>query len=122
MDLTNNYQGTNEYPGVMPPEGQRIITPTMSYEFWVEPITGNTVKIVEESSGDYFVDEKTGQQLSVIALWAGQTTNDNTRHLIQQTKDALKTRSLVLWWIPGCLFVFGIGLIGYGYNNRLTTT
>lgn len=121
IDYTSSYAGSDNFPGMIPPAGQRIITSNMLLQYWVEPITGNIVKIVEDSPGDCFVDEKTGKQIATIAVWSGQTTNENTRHLIQKTREKLQTRNLVFWWIPGGLLIFGFILLGYGYRKRQIT-
>ena len=119
LDLTAAYMGSSDYPGTIPPAGQRIISPNMLIQYWVEPISGHIVKMVEESPGDYFVDEKTGKQVAVLAVWAAQTTDSNTQYFIQKTKRELEIRGFVLWWIPGALLILGLAFTGHGLRGIL---
>lgn len=118
MDYTTSYAGSKDYQGIVPSAGQRIIAPKMMLQIWVEPITGNIIRIVEESLGDYFVNEKTGKHHGIVSVWAGETTDENAKYLIQKTKQTLDIKNIVFWWIPAGVLVLGFLAMLHGLRGN----
>lgn len=118
LDFTTAYAGTKNYPGIVPPDGQRIVGFNYHTQLWVEPNTGNVIKISEAADGDYIVDESTRNKIKPVMVWNSEITGSSIDTMAQKTKHQLKVMRLQQWWLPGVLLTFGALLFGHGYRNR----
>jgi len=115
LDFTEIYQGSDEFPGVIPPSGQRIKSSNKFLnEFWVEPKTGEVVKIIEDGPVDYFVDVATGTRLQPVLAWSGKTTGNTVESLTQRVKEKLFLLQLHKWRLPGTFLFFGLACLFIG--------
>jgi hypothetical protein len=83
-----------------------------SLEYWVEPVTGEIVKYREWCEGDWIVDQTTGERVSTISRWGGETSGDD---IIRQVTN-VQNRKLVYMWAslygPGAGLLLGVALVG----------
>jgi hypothetical protein len=116
-EYTESYAGSGEYPGIVPPSGHEIrcADDQFYYRVWVEPITGEQVKLEEGClSGDYFYNIATGRRGGAVARWNGVTAGDA---LIERIAEVRSLRSRYLWltrYVPGGMLVVGVALLGLG--------
>jgi hypothetical protein len=119
LDFEEVYKGTDDYPGFKPEAGQTIIGFDIVKEFWVEPITGEFVKIYEESvGGDYYADKKTKKKIAGISSWKGETTGNTVELLVQRAREKMFLINLHRGWIPGILFFAGMILLPAGMLSK----
>ncbi len=115
LDFTEIYKGSDEFPGLIPLPGQRIrSSDKFVNELWVEPITGEVVKIVEDGPVDYLVDEVTGEKLRPILAWSGKTTGNTVELLAQRASDRRLLLLLHHGVLPGIFLFFGFGCLFIG--------
>jgi len=118
INFDEGYKGTDEYPGFKAPLGQTIIGFGVIKEIWVEPRTGEMVKLLEDSPGDYYTDVKTKKKIAGISAWKGETTGNTVELLVDRAKDIIFTLNLHRLWIPGVLFFSGVLLILLGVVRK----
>ena len=115
-EYTESYAGTAEYPGVPVKPGQEIKCADDQFIFkaWVEPVTGEIVKIEEScSSNDYVYDIASGKQLTVIDRWGGETAEDD---VISRVETVSRERSRLLRttrYLPAGMLVTGLLCFGF---------
>lgn len=80
-------------------------------ELWVEPRTGEIVRMVDIDPGDYWVDASTGKKIQLAAIWSGSTTGNTDLTLVDRVKTHLLLMDLHHRWIPLLLFGIGCSLI-----------
>jgi hypothetical protein len=76
-EYTDSYLETADFPGIPVAAGQEIKCADDQFIFvaWVEPLTGEAVKMLERcDSGDYLFNASTGEPISPILRWGGNTT------------------------------------------------
>jgi hypothetical protein len=114
-EYSESYGGTAEYPGILVKPGQEIKCADDQFIFkaWVEPVTGEIIKIEEScSSNDYVYDIATGKQLEVIDRWGGETAGDD---VIDRVATVRRERAKILRttrYIPASLLVTGLLCFG----------
>lgn len=122
-EYTESYAGTPDYPGVKVEPGQEIRAgdDRLDLRFWVEPVTGEIVKLEEAApAGDWVYEVSTGKQLGPVFRWAGSTAGDDVIHRVSTIKTQ---RAWVLWttrYGPGLLALAGVvsvaaGLFRFGW-------
>jgi hypothetical protein len=115
-EYTESYVGTAAYPGIQVKPGQEIKCADDQFIFraWVEPVTGEIVKIEEScNSNDYVYDIATSKQLEVIDRWGGETAGDD---VISRVETVSRERTKLLWttrYIPFGLLVAGLLCFGF---------
>lgn len=114
------YSGTDEFPGVKPPEGQEIRSrPSLIIRYWVEPLSGQIVKIEEDCpDGDWIVDAKTGEEMAPVLIWGGKSTGDA---VVLLTEGARARRQEIMFRetvIPVGLALLACALGIAGYARR----
>lgn len=85
-----------------------------SLEYWVEPVTGEIVKYREWCEGDWIVDQTTGERVSTISRWGGETSGDD---IIRQVTNVQNKKLVYLWaslYGPAVGLLLGVILIGGG--------
>lgn len=121
-EYTDSYLGTVEYPGVKVSTGQEIKCADDQFKisFWVEPITGEIIKIDESCySGDCIYDIAAGIQLTPLCLWGGSTEGDDNINRVERTS-AKKFHFLFLSiYLPAGFFVIGIIVMVLGFRKPL---
>ena len=96
-EYTASYAGTDEYPGVSVSPGQaiRCADDQFSYRAWVEPVSGEIVKLEEGCrSGDYIYDVASGRRMAAVGRWDGVTSGNDLYRLADASRRA---RARLLW-------------------------
>lgn len=112
-EYTEIYQGTADFPGIAPPNGQEIRTSdSFVLRYWVEPVSGEIVKSEEDCpDGDLMVDSKTGKMMSRILRWGGKTTGDA---VIQLVNSAGKRKQEIIF--KERLIPAGFGILAFFFG------
>ena len=112
IEYTESYEGTADSPGVTVEPGQEIRCENDQFSFqeWVEPVTGEVVKVRESCySGDAIFQTTSGKKVSSLSRWGGETAGDDVLERVQQIRRT-KLRSLVIeQYIPDFMLLLGIG-------------
>ena len=106
LDLTAAFAGTAQFPGVQVLAGQEIRCADDQFYFriWVEPLTGEQVKVEEGClSGDFIYDKLTGKQLAAVDRWNGETTGAGLSARITEVFNARRRYTWAAIYIPGIL-------------------
>ena len=117
-EYTEVYTGTEDFPGTVPEAGQEIRCGDDQFvlQIWVEPITGEILKLDESClSGDHFYVKATNEQLGVIARWAGVTVGDD---IALRAESISRDRSKLLWitrYVPLTLLLSGVLCLGFAF-------
>lgn len=112
-EYTTSYAGSDAYEGVAVEPGQEIRCSNDEFWFrvWVEPLTGEIVRLSEGCmTGDSIYDRATRQIVAPVARWNGLSIeSDALLHWIRGER-----RRVLLWtvWIPGILAAIGAGAFG----------
>lgn len=120
-EFTESYSGSPDYPGVKVKPGQdiRCEEDQFVYRTWVEPVTGEVLKIEESCfSGDTVYEIAAGKKIHSIVRWGGASTADD---LIIPAMQILKMRARFLWiayYMPGLLMLAGLASLGLGVVAR----
>jgi len=120
-EYTESYAGWGEYPGIKPPPGDEIrcADDQFYYRAWVEPLTGEQVKLEEGClSGDYFYNAATGRRGAAVARWNGVTAGDA---LIERIAAVRSLRSEYLWltrYGPAAILGLGMLLLVLGMRRK----
>jgi len=96
-EYTESYAGTTQFPGVTTGPGREIrcADNAFYYRVWVEPLTGEAVKVEEGCpSGDYVYEIATGQRLQAVDRWSGVTAGDA---LVRRVAEVRGLRLRYLW-------------------------
>jgi Porin PorA len=110
-EYTESYSGTAEYAGVSVKPGQEIKCADDQFVFkaWVEPVTGEILKIEESClSTDYIYEIATGKQIEALDRWSGETFRDD---VISHVEMVSQERTKLLWttrYLPSSLLVAGL--------------
>jgi hypothetical protein len=116
-EYTESYAGTADFPGVPVAPGQEIKCADDQFIFqaWVEPVTGEILKVDESCfSGDYVFDVATGQALYPVGRWGGFTAGDD---IIERADQIRQQRTRYLWatrYLPALLWGAGLLSLGVG--------
>ena len=119
-EYTESYAGTPEFPGIAVGQGEVIRCADDQYylRIWVEPTTGEQVKMEEGCpTGDYVFDAATGRRVRAVARYGGVTAGDA---LIERIAEVRGKRAGYLWasrYLPGTLLVVGMALLGLGVRR-----
>ncbi len=112
-EYTRCYAGTPDYPGAKVKQGQdiRCAADQFSIRFWVEPLTGEILKLDEGCpSGDWIYDVASGKALQPLLRWGGVNTGDD---LLLRAAFIRGERRRLLWMglcLPAGLLMAGLGL------------
>ena len=114
-EYTESYAGTAEFPGVQVKPGQEIKCADDQFVFktWVEPVTGEIIKIEENClASDYVYEIATGKQIEVVDRWSGETAGND---VVNRVDTVSRERTRFVWqtrYIPSGLFVAGLLCFG----------
>jgi len=114
-EYTEAYAGTAKYPGTKVQPGQEIkcADDQLVFKAWVEPVTGEIIKIEENChSNDYIYEIATGKQLGVVDRWGGETAGDDIVRRVdtvslERAKLLRTTRYIPLSLLAGGLLCLG---------------
>lgn len=130
-----SYRGAGEYteayaanaglPGLAIHPGQEVRCADDQFvlKFWVEPLTGETVKLQESCySTDYLVEAASGKRLKAVDRWGGETAGDDVIRRAGVIRSN-RRRLLAVWYLPalcyaGAAVLFGIPLAGLRVRRR----
>ena len=85
-EYTFAYASTDDYAGLDVEENQEIRCPEMEINYWVEPLTGEIVKVQEGCSWDAVFDTTNGEVLYKLSRWYGASTIDDTLRQVNEIK------------------------------------
>ena len=120
-EYTESYAGSGDYPGVKVLPGQEIrcADDQFSYRVWVEPVTGEIVKLAEAcSSGDYVFDVAAGTKLQAVDRWSGVTSGDALSHRLEEVRRQRLVRLWAASYGPLGLGLAGFVVVGMGARPR----
>jgi len=112
---------TGDLGGLRVQPGQEVhcLDDQFYYRTWVEPITGEQVKVEEGCpSGDYVFDLASRQPVMALARWTGVTAGDD---LIERVSEIRRRRWQYLWasrYLGLTLLVAGVVLAGVSVRPR----
>ncbi|MCV0393894.1 MAG: hypothetical protein K5872_11660 [Rhizobiaceae bacterium] len=119
-EYTESYAGTAEYPGVQVAADQEIRCADDQFSFlvWVEPMTGEALKLAERcDSGDYVFNVSTNAPVSAVLRWGGETAGiDVLRRAERVRKERLQLQ--LSEYGPLALGLAAVGLGGLGLMCR----
>jgi len=121
IDLTAGYAGTPQSPGVKVLPGQNIGCADDQFylRIWVEPRTGNQVKLEEGCmSGDFIYDKSTGRRVAAVDRWNGVTTGASLGARITEVYAARRNYMWASLYLPGLLLVASACVLGVGRSRR----
>jgi hypothetical protein len=109
-EYTDAYVGNLGMPGLSIRPGQEVRCADDQYvlRVWVEPLTGETVKIQESCySNDYLVEVATGKRLAVVDRWGGESAGDDVIRRAGLIRRSRLRYLLVSRWVPDALDAAG---------------
>lgn len=119
VEYTEAYVGTPDYPGLrLPPDHEiRCADDQFVYRVWVEPVTGDVVKLQENClSGDYVFDRASGRRLTPVLIWGGETAGDDVVRRAESIR-AERTRILLATrYVPGGLLIAALVVLGAAWT------
>ena len=119
-EYTESYVGSGQFAGIRTPPGDEIrcADDQFYYRAWIEPITGEQVKLEEScTSSDYFFAVATGKRGAAVDRWSGVTAGDA---LIERIAEVRSKRAKYMWvsrYLPGSLLIAGVALFGLGLRR-----
>ena len=120
-EYTESYAGSDAFAGIRTAPGQEIrcADDQFYYRAWIEPITGEQVKVEEGCpSGDYFFAITTGTRGGPVDRWSGVTAGDALIDRIAEVRRKRATYMWVSWYLPGSILIAGVALLGLGLRRR----
>ena len=125
LETTASYTGsTGDLGGLRAAPGQevRCLDDQFYYRIWVEPTTGEQVKLEEGCpSGDYLHDVVSGRPVAALSRWTGVTAGDA---LIERVAEVRRLRRGYLWasrYLALLLLGGAVGLVAAGLSPRTTS-
>ena len=121
-EYTESYEGTSEFPGVPVAPGQEIrcVDDQFVLRMWVEPVTGETLKLEESCySGDAIFDKATGRRVAWVGRWGGATQGDDVLHRVDSVRALRARRVWSLRHGPAAAMVAGAALVLFGLLPRV---
>lgn len=114
-EYTESYAGTANFPGITVKPGQEIRCDDDQFliKLWVEPVTGEIIKIEESChSGDYIFDVATGERLAAVSRWGAETAGDDVIRRVTKVSAERGRIFLFRYYIP--LILSAAGLLFFG--------
>jgi len=120
-EYTEAYAGTEVYPGTKVEPGQEIrcADDQFTFKVWVEPVTGEIVKIQEGCpSIDYVYDVASNRQLYPVDRWGGETAGDDVNNRVALIGHERNRQLRIVRYIPLLLLLTGLVCIAFGVFHR----
>jgi hypothetical protein len=110
-----SYDNSSAYEGTATlEENQDIRCVNLDLIFWVEPLTGETVKYHEWCEGDEIYNTETDEHVAWLSRWWGETKAEDIITRVDEVKSQRQTLLLTTQYIPLGLLVIGLGLVAVG--------
>lgn len=119
-EYTQSYGGTPDYPGVKvkPGETIRCADDQWKLRLWVEPSSGELVKLDEScASGDYIYAHN-GKKIGAIMRWGGVTTGDSLVRRIIDVRIRKRNLYLIETVLPAAAAALGALFLAFGLWTR----
>ena len=119
-EYTAAYKGTAEYPGVPVKPGQEIrcADDQFYYRIWIEPATGEQVKVEEGCpSGDFIYDIATGARLEAVDRWNGATAGADLALRVSEVYGERKAFLCASLYIPLALVTISALLLMLDFRS-----
>lgn len=110
-EYTEAYTGTAEYPGVKVAPGQEIRCRDDQYSLrlWVEPVTGEILKMDESCrSGDYVYESVSGKRVAAVLRWSSTTSGDDVVQRAEYIRSRKQTYIWMVQYMPWGLALGGL--------------
>lgn len=114
IDETEINQGTADYPGIIPPKGFKIMSDNLLIELWIEPDSGEIVKVIEDSPLDYYKNIKTGENGGPASTWKGKTTGNTLKLLARRANTKKHLFIFYRYYIPFALLLVAAIVLYFG--------
>jgi hypothetical protein len=121
LDFTAAFAGTAQFPGIKIPAGKEIrcADDQFYYRIWVEPLTGEQVKVEKGCmSGDFIYDKATGKKVAAVDRWNSETTGAGLAARVTEVYDARRRYTWEALYIPGILIAGSMGILAAGFWHR----
>jgi hypothetical protein len=118
-EYTESYQGSAEFAGVPVAAGQEIrcADDQFFYRIWVEPLSGDTVKVAESCvSGDSIYETRTGKLVKPVARWRGVIAGEDMARLVVKAR-AERARLLIVEYAPAVLTLLALICASLAFVN-----
>lgn len=116
LKYTESYTSTEKFAGVVikPDQEVRCADEQMIVNMWIEPVTGETVKMETSCySGDY-VYEATGKKLYPVARWGGVNSGDDVLRLVELVSQQRRQYLWMTRYFPSLLLLTGVTISIWG--------
>lgn len=116
-EYTGVYTGTDDFTGIAVKSWQdiRCADDQFAIQVWVEPLTGDVVKLDERCpSGDYVYETTTDMPVFPVARWGGVTAGDEVLARVSALQRLRRRHAWETRAVPWGLWLGGVGLIGIG--------
>lgn len=120
-EYTQAFGGNEEFPGVAVKPGQEIhcADDQFYYRIWVEPTTGEQVRIEEGCpSNDYIYETATNRKLAAVDRWSGATSAADVARKVPAIYRRRRLYLLASRYIPATLFAASLLLLARGLIPR----
>ncbi|MDH4320500.1 MAG: DUF3068 domain-containing protein [Desulfobulbaceae bacterium] len=114
VDFTELWRDAYVEPGVSGKgdlDRYKVVSFHMFREFWVEPITGEVVHIIEDDPGDYLVNATTGETEHILSVWSGKSTGSAVRHQLESARQRSWQLFAYRVMMPATLLATGIAVL-----------
>jgi hypothetical protein len=101
------WNNTILYPDYELQEGQTIVCFDFELSYWVEPNTGDPIKLLEDCPGDWVVNESTQAKILPISKWRTETSNTDPVRQVETVTARLNQERLLSVFVP-----LGLGGLG----------
>jgi len=117
-EYTESYERSDDLEGVHVEPGEEIRCADDQYvhRVWVEPLTGEMIKVEESCyAGDYIYERASGRRVAPVDRFASVTSGNAVLQRVEATRHE---RTRYLWAsriVPGGLAGLGVALMGVAY-------
>ncbi|MGB7441683.1 MAG: porin PorA family protein [Coleofasciculaceae cyanobacterium] len=126
IEYTESYAAREEFEGLFIEAGQEIrcADEQMIVKMWIEPVTGETVKMETSCySGDYVYEGTTGKKLYPVARWGGVNSGDDVLRIVELVSQQRRQHLWMSQYLPCLLLLTGLTIVIWGLlHPRLTKT
>jgi hypothetical protein len=105
------WNNTILYPDYELGEGQTILCFDFELSYWIEPNTGDPVKLLEDCPGDWVVNQTTETKILPISKWRTETSTTDPVRQVESIIARLNQERLLSVFVPLGLGIFGMVLM-----------
>ncbi len=92
-------------------EGTAVVCYDVHVDYWIEPVTGENVKLNEVCPREYYVNSETRENLSAYGRWAVYSSGDSVQRRVNEVGSQLNTYRWMTQYVPILLAVGGVLLL-----------